>query len=88
MWGRARYASNRARGGFQNLARFLLGSGAERHGPAPNTATRSRPDGVPNITTLIEARHNRQAGNTSRAVMTERVKRHAILSKGVCSNGS
>lgn len=86
MWGLVQYARSRARSALASLAHARRGNGTVPHGLAVNTATRSKPAGGPSITTLIEARHKRQAGNTSRAVMSQRVKRHAILSRGVCSD--
>lgn len=86
MWGLVQYVRSRAFTALASLAHSRRGSGTVPRGLAVNTAIRSKPDGVPSITTLIEARHKRQAGNTSRAVMEKRKRLHATLAKALCSD--
>ena len=82
MWGRATSAALRAIADFLSRAGTPTANGRAQPGHAPITSPKSKPAGVPDIDLTARAvcLHNRD-----RAAANRYLRRHAVLSRGRCS---
>lgn len=83
MWGRARFAKMR---GVLALI-FKRKAKSAPHGPAQNTARKSRRTGKHILTEAVLLRRGMRIYNRNEAMAQIYANRHMKAPKGVCSNG-
>lgn len=85
MWGLAKFAARLGLSGFNSRGAFRSVRSTGAHGHVHNTGPKSSAAGK-STPALIEARLRRQEQNTPSHVIKRRAEKHAILSRGRCSN--